>query len=79
MRTERETAGPSTTLRSGPTATCAAFSKVDMGNGCTTNLGTPAGTATWTLSAEGKTLTTSFMALGPDATREPPVSVYVKQ
>jgi hypothetical protein len=42
-------------------------------------LGTPAGTATWTLSADGKTLTTSFKALGPDATKEPSVSVYLKQ
>jgi hypothetical protein len=42
-------------------------------------LGTPAGTATWTLSADGKTLTTSYKALGPDATKEPSVSVYLKQ
>ena len=42
-------------------------------------LGTPAGMATWTLSANGKTLTTSFKALGPDATKEPSVSVYLKQ
>jgi hypothetical protein len=42
-------------------------------------LGTPAGTATWTLSADGKSLTTSFMALGPDASKEPSVSVYLKQ
>jgi hypothetical protein len=42
-------------------------------------LGTPAGTATWTLSADGKTLTTSFMSLGPDASKEPSVSVYLKQ
>jgi len=42
-------------------------------------LGTPTGTATWTLSANGKTLTSSYMALGPDATKEPSVSVYLKQ
>jgi hypothetical protein len=42
-------------------------------------LGTPTGTATWTLSADGKTLTSSYMALGPDATKEPSVSVYLKQ
>jgi hypothetical protein len=41
--------------------------------------GTPSGTGTWTLSADGKTLTTSFMALGPDASKEPSVSVYLKQ
>ena len=42
-------------------------------------LGTPSGTATWTLSSDGKTLTSSYMALGPDATKEPSVSVYLKQ
>jgi len=42
-------------------------------------LGTPSGTATWTLSADGKTLTTSFISLGPDASKEPSVSVYLKQ
>jgi hypothetical protein len=42
-------------------------------------LGTPGGTATWTLSADGKTLTSSYMALGPDASKEPSVSVYQKQ
>jgi hypothetical protein len=42
-------------------------------------LGTPTGTATWTLSSDGKKLTSSYMALGPDATKEPSVSVYLKQ
>jgi hypothetical protein len=42
-------------------------------------LGTPTGKVTWTLSANGKTLTTSYMALGPDATKEPSISVYLKQ
>ena len=42
-------------------------------------LGTPVSTATWTLSADGKTLTTSFMELGPDASKEPSISVYLKQ
>jgi hypothetical protein len=41
--------------------------------------GTPAGTSTWTLSADGKTLTTSLMTLGPNASKEPSVSVYRKQ
>jgi hypothetical protein len=45
----------------------------------TARLGTPTGTATWTLSADGKTLTTSFIASGPDSTKEPSVSVYQKQ
>ena len=42
-------------------------------------MGTPAGATTWTLSADGKTLTTSFMTLGPDASKEPTVRVYLKQ
>jgi hypothetical protein len=42
-------------------------------------LGTPSGTTTWKLSADRKRLTSSFMALGPDATNEPSVSVYLKQ
>jgi len=42
-------------------------------------MGTPAGTTTWTLSADGKTLTSSFMRLGPDAGKEPSVAVYLKQ
>ena len=42
-------------------------------------LGTPSGTATWTLSADGKILTTSYKASGPDSTKEPSVSVYQKQ
>jgi hypothetical protein len=42
-------------------------------------LGTPSDTTTWTLSADGKTLTTSFMPLGPNASKEPSGSVYLKQ
>ena len=42
-------------------------------------LGTPEGTVTWTLSADGKTLTSNFKELGPDASKEPSVSVYQKQ
>lgn len=42
-------------------------------------LGTPTGTSTWTLSADGKTLTRSVMTLGPDASKEPSVTVYTKQ
>jgi hypothetical protein len=42
-------------------------------------LGTPTSTATWTLSPDGKTLTSSILGLGPDATKEPSVSVYLKQ
>jgi len=42
-------------------------------------MGTPVTVATWTLSADGKTLTTSNMTLGPDASKEPSVSVYLKQ
>jgi len=42
-------------------------------------LGTSAGTTTWTLSADGKTLTTSFMPLGPNASKEPSGSVYLKR
>ena len=45
----------------------------------TARLGTPTGTSTWTLSADGKTLTRSFMTLGPDASKEPSVFVYMKQ
>jgi hypothetical protein len=42
-------------------------------------LGTPTGTGTWTLSADGKTLTRSIMTSGPDAGKEPSVTVYMKQ
>jgi hypothetical protein len=42
-------------------------------------LGTPTGTGTWTLSADGKTLTRSIMSSGPDASKEPSVTVYMKQ
>jgi hypothetical protein len=42
-------------------------------------MGTPVNVATWTLSADGKTLTTSNMTLGPDASKEPSVSVYLKR
>jgi hypothetical protein len=42
-------------------------------------LGTPVSTMTWTLSADGKTLTESMMMLGPDASKEPSVSVFLKQ
>jgi hypothetical protein len=41
-------------------------------------LGTPTDTVTWTLSADGKTLTESFMGLGPDASK-PSVNVFLKQ
>jgi hypothetical protein len=42
-------------------------------------MGTPAGRATWTLSADGKTLSSSYMSLGPDASKEPSVAVFLKQ
>ena len=42
-------------------------------------LGTPTGTGTWMLSADGKTLTRSVMTSGPDASKEPSVTVYMKQ
>jgi hypothetical protein len=45
----------------------------------TARLGTPTGTGTWTLSADGKTLTRSVMTMGPDASKEPSVTVYMKQ
>jgi len=45
----------------------------------TARLGIPSGTGTWTLSADGKKLTSSYMALGPHASNEPSVSVYLKQ
>ena len=42
-------------------------------------LGTPTSTGTWTLSADGRTLTRGVMTLGPDASKEPSVTVYTKQ
>lgn len=42
-------------------------------------LGTPTGAGTWTLSADGKTLTRSIMTSGPGASKEPSVTVYIKQ
>jgi hypothetical protein len=68
--------GPS--LISGTTSTgkIVSDSVIEIANA---RLGTPSGTATWTLSADGKTLTSSYIASGPDATKEPSVSVYLKQ
>ena len=45
----------------------------------TARLGTPTGSGTWTLSADGKTLTRSVMTLGPDASKKPSVTVFMKQ
>lgn len=42
-------------------------------------MGTPTGTTTYTLSADGKTLTTSAMTVGPDASKTPTVRVYQRQ
>lgn len=42
-------------------------------------MGTPANIVTWTLSGDGKILTTSGMTLGPEASKQPSVTVYLKQ
>ncbi|MGA3227883.1 MAG: hypothetical protein ABSC65_29230 [Acidobacteriaceae bacterium] len=42
-------------------------------------MGTKTSTVTWTLSPDGKTLTSSTLGLGADASKEPSVSVYLKQ
>jgi len=42
-------------------------------------MGTPSGVTTWTLSADGKTLTSSAMTLGPEASKEPTVRVFQKK
>ena len=41
--------------------------------------GVATGRTTWSLSADGKTLTTSAITIGPDATKEPSVVVYTRQ
>ena len=42
-------------------------------------LGTPFSTITWTVSADGRTLTENIVMLGPDANKEPSITVYRKQ
>jgi hypothetical protein len=42
-------------------------------------LGTTTSTENWTLSADGKTLTRTITPLGPNASKEPTIIVYVKQ
>ena len=41
--------------------------------------GVATGTTTWTLSPDGRTLTVRFMSLGPDASKEPSITVYARQ
>jgi len=41
--------------------------------------GVPTGTATWTLSTDGKTLTSRAMVVGPDASKEPTISVFARR
>lgn len=41
--------------------------------------GVPTGTATWTLSPDSKTLTSRAMVVGPDASKEPTITVFARQ
>jgi len=41
--------------------------------------GVPTGRTTWSLSQDGKTLTTSAINIGPDATKEPSAVAYMRQ
>ena len=41
--------------------------------------GVPTGRATWSLSQDGKALTVSTTNIGPDATKEPSVVVYIRR